>query len=112
MQLATAVVFGLGLATVLTLLVTPAALSIRVWVMDHFLKRLGWCHRTTASLYYPLLHGRAAYAEFKRDAALYRKLRRTRLDQMDWSERVEELDDETPAPVPAPPVPAFAKAAE
>ncbi len=110
-QLATAVVFGLGLATVLTLLVTPAALSIRVWMMDHFLKRLGWCHRTTAALYYPLLHGRAAYAEFKRDAALYRKLRRTRLDQMDWSERVEELDED-PAPAPAAPVPAFAKAAE
>ncbi len=31
-QLATAVVFGLGLATVLTLIVTPALLSIRVWM--------------------------------------------------------------------------------
>ena len=31
-QLATAVVFGLGLATVLTLVVTPALLSVRVWV--------------------------------------------------------------------------------
>ncbi|MEM7744046.1 MAG: efflux RND transporter permease subunit [Pseudomonadota bacterium] len=31
-QLATAVVFGLGTATVLTLLVTPAALGARVWV--------------------------------------------------------------------------------
>ncbi|MEM8787719.1 MAG: efflux RND transporter permease subunit [Pseudomonadota bacterium] len=30
-QLATAVVFGLGLATVLTLVVTPALLSVRVW---------------------------------------------------------------------------------
>ena len=31
-QLATAVVFGLGVATVLTLVVTPAALAARVWV--------------------------------------------------------------------------------
>ena len=31
-QLATAVVFGLGIATVLTLVVTPAALAARVWV--------------------------------------------------------------------------------
>ena len=109
-QLASAVVFGLGVSTVLTLLVTPAALSIRVWLMDHLLKRLGWLHRTAAPLYYPILHGREAYAEFKRDAALYRKLRRTKLDQMDWLKRVEELDEEVPAPPP--PVPAFAKAAE
>jgi multidrug efflux pump len=31
-QLATAVVFGLGIATVLTLVVTPALLALRVWV--------------------------------------------------------------------------------
>ena len=31
-QLATAVVFGLGTATVLTLVLTPALLSIRVWI--------------------------------------------------------------------------------
>lgn len=31
-QLATAVVFGLGLATVLTLVVTPALLAVRVWI--------------------------------------------------------------------------------
>ncbi len=108
-QLATAVVFGLGLSTVLTLLVTPAALSIRVWVMDHLLKRLGWLHRTVAPLYYPLLHGREAYDAFKRDAVLYRRLRRETLDQMDWLKRIEELDEEA---APAPPIPAFAKAAE
>ena len=33
-QLATAVVFGLGLATVLTLIVTPALLAIRVWLSE------------------------------------------------------------------------------
>ena len=31
-QLSTAVVFGLGIATFLTLLVTPSLLAIRVWV--------------------------------------------------------------------------------
>ena len=108
-QLATAVVFGLGVSTVLTLLVTPAALSIRVWVMDHLLKRLGMLHRTVAPLYYPLAHGRAAYETFKRDAALYRKLRRTKLDQMDWLERANESDDQITLPAS---VSAFAKAAE
>jgi multidrug efflux pump len=31
-QLATAVVFGLGIATVLTLIFTPAMLALRVWI--------------------------------------------------------------------------------
>ena len=31
-QLATAVVFGLGIATVLTLVLTPSLLALRVWV--------------------------------------------------------------------------------
>lgn len=35
-QLATAVVFGLGLATILTLIVTPALLAIRIWVSGAF----------------------------------------------------------------------------
>ncbi|MBT8155420.1 efflux RND transporter permease subunit [Epibacterium ulvae] len=34
-QLATAVVFGLGIATVLTLVVTPSLLAIRVWVTTY-----------------------------------------------------------------------------
>jgi len=37
-QLATAVVFGLGLATVLTLVVTPALLAARVWVTKGLLR--------------------------------------------------------------------------
>ncbi|GHF51057.1 efflux RND transporter permease subunit [Seohaeicola zhoushanensis] len=37
-QLATAVVFGLGIATVLTLVVTPALLAIRVWIGTY----IGW----------------------------------------------------------------------
>lgn len=34
-QLATAVVFGLGIATVLTLIVTPSLLAIRIWVTTY-----------------------------------------------------------------------------
>jgi multidrug efflux pump len=33
-QLATAVVFGLGVATILTLILTPALLALRVWIED------------------------------------------------------------------------------
>ena len=34
-QLATAVVFGLGIATVLTLVVTPSFLALRVWISTY-----------------------------------------------------------------------------
>jgi multidrug efflux pump len=40
-QLATAVVFGLGIATVLTLVFTPSLLALRVW----FWTILGWIAR-------------------------------------------------------------------
>ncbi|MEP2718231.1 efflux RND transporter permease subunit [Pseudophaeobacter sp.] len=43
-QLATAVVFGLGIATVLTLVVTPSLLAIRVWLSTY----LSWMGRLTA----------------------------------------------------------------
>ena len=43
-QLATAVVFGLGISTVLTLVVTPSALAARVWLVRFF----GLIFRTTA----------------------------------------------------------------
>ncbi|MDA7963347.1 efflux RND transporter permease subunit [Ruegeria sp.] len=36
-QLATAVVFGLGIATVLTLIVTPSLLALRVWVTTYII---------------------------------------------------------------------------
>lgn len=42
-QLATAVVFGLGIATVLTLILTPALLALRIWIMAglrHLIDRL------------------------------------------------------------------------
>jgi len=46
-QLATAVVFGLAIATVLTLVVTPALLAVRVWVAQYAL----WLARLLARLW-------------------------------------------------------------
>ncbi|WP_223423573.1 efflux RND transporter permease subunit [Tateyamaria pelophila] len=62
-QLATAVVFGLGIATALTLLVTPSLLAMRVWVVTYAL----WTSRLLAKLSL----GRASTAS--RDWALVRK---------------------------------------
>jgi multidrug efflux pump len=80
-QLATAVVFGLGVATVLTLVLTPALLAARIWV------------ETGVAAIWPrvaaLGHGRA-YA----DLALQRKTRRVRHAEIIWD----------PAPVAVPTV--------
>ncbi len=45
-QLATAVVFGLGVATVLTLVVTPSLLAIRIWFVTYVM----WIARALARL--------------------------------------------------------------
>ena len=45
-QLATAVVFGLGIATVLTLVFTPSMLALRVWLGTY----VGWLARALAAL--------------------------------------------------------------
>ena len=84
-QLATAVVFGLGVSTVLTLMVTPAALAMRVWLMDHLCRRLGWAHRQVARAGYALCFGRDAYAQFRADAALFRTLRKSEANEFSWS---------------------------
>ena len=44
--MATAVVFGLGIATMLTLVFTPAMLALRVWATTYVL----WIARTAAML--------------------------------------------------------------
>jgi multidrug efflux pump len=61
-QLATAVVFGLGIATVLTLIFTPAMLALRVWATTYVL----WAARLMAML----SMGRSSRAA--RDWALHR----------------------------------------
>ncbi|MBK0397815.1 efflux RND transporter permease subunit [Limibaculum sp. M0105] len=72
-QLATAVVFGLGIATFLTLIVTPAALAARVWV-THGVGvglRLGW-HLALAAIW-PAHRAHPYLADWRLRTALARK---------------------------------------
>ncbi len=85
-QLATAVVFGLGIATVLTLMVTPSMLAIRVWATTY----IHWIARLLAKL----SMGRASKAA--RDWALQRDARRSSATEIVWGEDVVV----PPAPVP------------
>ncbi|MEM6500056.1 MAG: efflux RND transporter permease subunit, partial [Pseudomonadota bacterium] len=82
-QLATAVVFGLGIATVLTLIFTPSMLAARVWATTYAL----WAARLLARM----SMGRASAAA--RDWALQRNARRARSTEIIWD------DESTPAPV-------------
>ncbi|SLN55571.1 Toluene efflux pump membrane transporter TtgE [Roseovarius gaetbuli] len=92
-QLATAVVFGLGIATVLTLIFTPAMLAMRVWAGTYVL----WA----AQLLAKLSMGRSSRAA--RDWALSRAARRVHAPELVWPDEsapdigyVEEAD--TPPP--------------
>ncbi len=73
-QLATAVVFGLGIATALTLLVTPSMLAIRVWATTY----IRWIARLLAKM----SMGRASKAA--RDWALQRDTRRRMAEEIIW----------------------------
>ena len=84
-QLATAVVFGLGVATVLTLIVTPSLLAIRVWATTYAL----WI----ALLLARMSMGRASRAA--RDWALVRDAKRSTTRELIWSD--DMLDSATPA---------------
>ncbi|MEM8824422.1 MAG: efflux RND transporter permease subunit, partial [Pseudomonadota bacterium] len=94
-QLATAVVWGLGIATVLTLLFTPAMLAARVWVSTYavglfrLIGRLGF--------------GRASQAG--QDWALRRAARRIPAPLLIWDEdglgRPTQADGSTQTPLPA-----------
>ncbi len=79
-QLATAVVFGLGIATVLTLVFTPSMLALRVWVSTGAYRSM--------KLVQALALGRTS--EAARDRRLRRSAKRTPLDDMVW-----DFDDET-----------------
>ncbi|WP_375172809.1 efflux RND transporter permease subunit [Pseudooceanicola sp.] len=79
-QLATAVVFGLGIATVLTLVVTPSLLALRVWFWTY----VHWFAQLLARLSF----GRGSRAA--RDWALRRAARRTRHPELIWP--IEEDD--------------------
>jgi len=84
-QLATAVVFGLGIATVLTLIFTPALLAFRVW----FWTILGWVARGLARL------GARGIGQRAEDYALQRQARRAVNPTIFW--------DDDPRPDAAPP---------
>ncbi len=73
-QLATAVVFGLGIATVLTLVFTPAMLALRVWVTAGAFRSLAG--------FKALVFGRNSAAA--RDLALARAARHTPPPELIW----------------------------
>ena len=93
-QLATAVVFGLGIATVLTLVVTPSLLAVRVWVAVY----AEWL----AALLAKLSLGRASRAA--RDWALSRAAHRidSRDIVWDFDEPAPELPDQPSLPLETP----------
>ncbi len=82
-QLATAVVFGLGIATMLTLVFTPSMLAVRVWFVTYVM----WFARLLAKL----SMGRSSRAA--RDWALARQARRIKTPEFIWNE------DDIPAPL-------------
>ena len=75
-QLATAVVFGLGVATILTLLLTPSMLAARVWLGDGV--------RALAPRLAALRPGRA-----RDDRALTRRSRRVRDAEIIWDPQAD-----------------------
>ncbi|MCB1358821.1 MAG: efflux RND transporter permease subunit [Maritimibacter sp.] len=74
-QLATAVVFGLGIATVLTLVFTPAMLALRVWLATGAYR--------TVMLLQALTLGKGS--EAAHDRQLRRDAKRTALGDMVWA---------------------------
>ena len=92
-QLATAVVFGLGIATLLTLVFTPSLLALRVWIE---VGAYGSAARLRA-----LVSGRNSAAA--RDLALARDARRRGLPLILWE--AEPADDQAELPLPRTPPP-------
>lgn len=86
-QLATAVVFGLGVATVLTLMLTPSLLAVRVWASTY----AGWI----AQLLARMSMGRASKAA--QDWALQRDAKRSGTDELLWDDAALEPVHQTPA---------------
>ncbi len=91
-QLATAVVFGLGIATVLTLVFTPALLALRVWIsMGAFASWKG------------LLALASRKSQSRHDLLLRRQASRVRDPLLLWSDPEEPVaTEEVPDPAPAP----------
>ncbi|SEQ66106.1 efflux RND transporter permease subunit [Thalassovita taeanensis] len=81
-QLATAVVFGLGIATVLTLVFTPSMLALRVW----FTTYVHWIARALKAMSL----GRSSQAA--QDWALARAARRQTATEIIWDDGVPDAD--------------------
>ncbi len=75
-QLATAVVFGLGIATVLTLVFTPSLLALRIW----FWTIMGWVARALARM------GADKMSRSAQDWALNRQARRLHNPMIYWDD--------------------------
>ncbi len=88
-QLATAVVFGLGIATVLTLVFTPSMLALRIWATTYVL----WASQLLAKL----SMGRTSRAA--RDWALARQAKRQRLPEVIWEDEREPAIEAEPEPL-------------
>ncbi len=104
-QLATAVVFGLGIATVLTLIVTPSFLALRVWFSTY----ASWIGHLLVRI------TGGAQTEAARDMRLDRAARKIRLDEIIWDEITDpdatpqgpvkpSEETRTPASTDAPPL--------
>ena len=85
-QLATAVVFGLGIATVLTLIFTPSMLALRVWVTTY----ARWMGRLLAKL----SMGRSSRAA--KDWALACEAKRIKAPEIIWDDDALAPADVTP----------------
>jgi len=87
-QLATAVVFGLGTATMLTLVFTPALLAARVWVVTYIL----WVARLLVRI------GASRRGKVAQDWALSRMARKTKPAEIIWDyEEPPLLEKDKPA---------------
>ena len=84
-QLATAVVFGLGIATVLTLIFTPSMLALRIWAATYII----WLAR----LFSRLSLGRSS--QTARDWALQRSANRKRAPEIIWEDETQESANKT-----------------
>lgn len=82
-QLATAVVFGLGIATVLTLVFTPSMLALRVWLSTY----LGWGARMLAAA------SMGSASRIAKDLALQSAARRIKAPEILWDTLDQSYDD-------------------
>ncbi|MBU2982702.1 efflux RND transporter permease subunit [Lentibacter algarum] len=83
-QLATAVVFGLGIATVLTLVFTPSMLALRIWVSTY----LGWSARALAAL------SLGSASRVAKDMALQSAARRVKAPELIWGDDMDDFENQ------------------